>query len=132
MDFRTAIALLKPDEREKLLDRVGKIDEMRSGTDKWRAVAHLAASLNPLVRENFEDVKLEVNRKKKELITATGASKSGDIRHSAIFPVGLLQALYAFDPGLQSDMEGRDQTVQKTTLKKLAMAFPEFRVPDKY
>ena len=120
--------LISPDEKEHLLKRIEKIDQMRRGDAKYRAIGKLLWDINPECRAEFVKTAIQVKEKRENLTNKFGFSKTMDTRHAMSLPVPLLNALYTFDPELKLLIEDKDRNIRKRTARSLANAFPEFKI----
>jgi hypothetical protein len=97
---------------------------------RWRLIKDLLFAVKPefvpLDKQFVEHVKFE---REQNMINATGASKSGDMRALFSMPQYLYAALHALDPDFTAAQEDPERSTKLNL--KLAQAFPEYRLSRK-
>jgi len=116
-------------QRQDFGKAVAKIEALPQA-QRWREIKNLLfkvkPDLIPLDREFVQQIKEE---RETNLITDTGASKSGSIRALYSMPQYLYSALHVLDPEF-TRLQENPETSKQTNLK-LAKVFPEYTIARK-
>lgn len=99
---------------------------------KWQETRHFTLQMNK--HASYLDHKFiqQVNADRLALRNdLTASSKSGDSRHLLCMPDFIYGALIAIDPQLQDELNDKDKQLSDKAWKKLANAFPMYRLPRK-
>lgn len=117
---------MTPEQRDKHIRAIEKI-EHTARPEKWREIKKLVFSLHPELVEADKDFS-QACKEVRQASTATGASKSGDLRNTMKLPNWLYQAICKLDPEIMIEMSGRNHGHQLQIGKQLWKAFPEYRI----
>lgn len=97
---------------------------------KWQETRHFTLSMNKNAsyadHKFIESLKAERNSLINDI---TASSKSGDSRYLLSMPDFVYAAIIAVDPLLQEELNNKDHYISTKAWKKLANAFPEYKIP---
>ena len=114
------------EERTQRLNEIERIEKLPR-TQKWRAMKELMLKMKPELEATDKGV-CEAMREKREIdnLKSTGASKSGDMRHSLSLPEYLYLSIKAIEPDFMNfDIMTKAEARAET--KKVWETFPEYR-----
>lgn len=123
MNVHTAV---KDEEQKAKLNRI--IDDIAATKDdveRWRKIANFAVNSSPAAKAQHKAVLQEVKEAREQLTNDFGASKE-HMRHALKIPRVVNEMLEAFGEDLFKSYRTPEQSKQH--LRKVAKAFPEYRV----
>ena len=116
-------------KRKDFGQAVAKIEAMPQ-SQRWREIKNLLLKVKPeLVPLDNEFIQHIREERETNMLSDTGASKSGSTRALYSMPQYLYAALHILDPDFTKMQENPDTTKQIN--RKLAQAFPEYSLARK-
>lgn len=117
-------------EQRKLFGKeVARIESLPQ-TMRWREIKNLLFKVKPELKQLDDEFILDVKfQREQNILTDTGASKSGSTRALYSMPQFLYSVLHLMDPDFTKMQE--DPTTNKIINRKIAEAFPEYRIARK-
>lgn len=117
------------EKRQLGIQMIKRIEQLPR-PEKWRVTREFLLNTNN--NASYADHKFieSLNAERANLRNdLTASSKSGDSRYLLSMPDFIYAALIATDPDLQDELNDPDKNQSTKAWKKLANAFPEYRIP---
>lgn len=121
-----------------ILDRQSQLQELErietlGQVERWRAIRTLMWNMNPRTQDDDRLHCEEVARRRREEVgTGTGASKSGSMRVLVSLPEYLYLAIKAADPDFMPMSQSKNKAEIRKLQRRLWTAFPGYRLAEKF
>lgn len=116
--------------KELRLQQLDKILSQRKDSDRWRGIRLFLLAHNPKVAEMDKGFIESLNETRDDQLNDFGSNKAMNIRQLMDMPTYLYEALITADPDLLPLMNS-DHKTQTKIWRKLAAAFPEYKIARK-
>jgi len=117
--------------KERKLKQLDTILSRSSQVERWRGIKDFLIAYNPRIKPIDDQFILALNETRAEQLNDFGSNKAMNIRQLMDLPTYLYEALITADTELLPLMNSKDIEIQKKVWRKIAMAFPEYKIARK-